>query len=308
MDAGDTIEQSQEDGKSESPKEVNENISQEPTIEQQPETTNPKSEIQKSETKNMEVHHHPDLHHRKKHWKEYFLEFLMIFLAVTLGFFAENIREHFAERNKERSYMQSLLEDLVEDTSKINNCVQNNLYPQNGRDTLVELLYNYQPGKTNVNELARLFMMYCFEYNIVRLTDHTITELKTSGNTVLIRKRSVANAILSYDDEVHFTEKQGDITIDFGEKNLENGNDILNIRQFLAFVDHGPSVFSDKNLALKKSLNAFPQYPDPKLVLKFANSVEVYIGVCRDYTNQLIETKKSTNELITLIKNEYNFN
>ena len=33
----------------------------------------------KSETKNMEVHHHPDLHHRKKHWKEYFLELLMIF-------------------------------------------------------------------------------------------------------------------------------------------------------------------------------------------------------------------------------------
>ena len=123
---------------------------------------------------------------------------------------------------------------------------------------------------------------------------------------VLIQKRSVANAILTYDDEVHFTEKQGDLTIDFGEKNLENGNDILNIRQLLPFMDQGPSVFSDKNLALK--LNAFPQYPDPKLVLKFANSLEVYIGVCRDYTNQLIETKKSTNKLITLIKNEYNFN
>ena len=32
---------------------------------------------------NMEVHHHPDLKHKKKHWTEYFLEFLMIFLAVT---------------------------------------------------------------------------------------------------------------------------------------------------------------------------------------------------------------------------------
>ncbi len=31
----------------------------------------------------MEVHHHPDLHHKPKKWKEYFLEFLMIFLAVT---------------------------------------------------------------------------------------------------------------------------------------------------------------------------------------------------------------------------------
>ena len=44
---------------------------------------------------NMEVHHHPDLHHKAKPWKEYFLEFIMIFLAVTMGFFAENIREHY---------------------------------------------------------------------------------------------------------------------------------------------------------------------------------------------------------------------
>jgi len=38
----------------------------------------------------MEVHHHPDLNHKRKHFREYFLEFLMIFLAVTLGFFAYN--------------------------------------------------------------------------------------------------------------------------------------------------------------------------------------------------------------------------
>ena len=51
------------------------------------ETINPNQE-----TENMEVHHHPDLHHKPKKWKEYFLEFLMIFLAVTMGFIAENIR------------------------------------------------------------------------------------------------------------------------------------------------------------------------------------------------------------------------
>jgi hypothetical protein len=36
----------------------------------------------------MEVHHHPDLHHRRKKFKEYFLEFLMIFPVVPLGFIA----------------------------------------------------------------------------------------------------------------------------------------------------------------------------------------------------------------------------
>ena len=60
----------------------------------------------------MEVHHHPDLHHKKKDFKEYFLEFLMIFLAVTLGFFAENIRERIKDSEQGEQYIQSLVEDL----------------------------------------------------------------------------------------------------------------------------------------------------------------------------------------------------
>ena len=50
----------------------------------------------------MEVHHHPDLSHKKKHVKEYFLEFLMIFVAVTLGFFAESLRENMTKKEKEK--------------------------------------------------------------------------------------------------------------------------------------------------------------------------------------------------------------
>src|SRR5271170_314279 len=67
----------------------------------------------------MEVHHHPDVHHKKKKFKEYFLEFLMIFLAVTLGFFAENIREHIADGKKEKYLIHLLKEDLTKDTARL---------------------------------------------------------------------------------------------------------------------------------------------------------------------------------------------
>src|ERR1700682_1777713 len=72
----------------------------------------------KLETDNMEVHHHPDLHHKPKKWKEYFLEFLMIFLAVTMGFFAESYREHLVNSEKERHYAKGLFDDLTKDTSR----------------------------------------------------------------------------------------------------------------------------------------------------------------------------------------------
>src|ERR1700739_486224 len=69
----------------------------------------------------MEVHHHPDLHHKKKPWTEYLLEFLMIFLAVTMGFFAETIRENITNREKERQYVESMIADLKSDTSALKN-------------------------------------------------------------------------------------------------------------------------------------------------------------------------------------------
>ena len=295
MEEDQNIEQSQEDRKSESEEEVNENISQERFIEQ-------------LKTKNMEVHHHPDLHQRKKHWKEYFLEGIMIFIAVTLGFFAESYREYLADRTKEKEYIQNIVEDLIEDTTRLNNCIQANNFPQNGRDTLCRLLYNYQP-ETNINELARLYIMYCFSYNLVRLTDHTIAELKTSGNMQLIKNQSVVqSSILSYDDKIHFTEKQGDITLDFGVKNVNYGNGILNIQQLLPFIQKGPSVFRDTNSSISKSKKVFTKNLSPQLLLQFANSLELYIGVCNDYIYQMTETKKETIDLITIIRRKYHLN
>src|SRR5882762_7711543 len=65
----------------------------------------------------MEVHHHPDLHHKPKPWKEYLLEYLMIFLAVMTGFFAESLREHIGDRSKEKEYLISLVAELKSDTA-----------------------------------------------------------------------------------------------------------------------------------------------------------------------------------------------
>lgn len=62
----------------------------------------------------MEVHHHPDLHHKPKKQKEYLLEFLMIFLAVTMGFIAENIREHFIETRIVHQNLEGYRDDLLQ--------------------------------------------------------------------------------------------------------------------------------------------------------------------------------------------------
>src|SRR5271154_4280248 len=93
-------------------------------------------------TKNMEVHHHPDLHHKVKPWKQYLLEGLMIFLAVTMGFFAESLREHIADREKENQYMQAMVGDLQKDTIEINSEMIYAGKVMNGLDSLFECFHS----------------------------------------------------------------------------------------------------------------------------------------------------------------------
>src|ERR1700750_210334 len=83
-------------------------------------TTDLETNKPNQDTENMEVHHHPDLHHKRKDFKEYFLEFLMIFLAVTMGFFAESYREHLKDQRQEKEFIVSLKEDIISDTIQLN--------------------------------------------------------------------------------------------------------------------------------------------------------------------------------------------
>ena len=92
-----------------------------------------------SSTLAMEVHHHPDIHHKRKKFHKYFLEFLMIFLAVTLGFFAESLRENISDGQKEHEYMQSLLNNLRTDSLKMEYTISNNLRKSAGLDSLLKL-------------------------------------------------------------------------------------------------------------------------------------------------------------------------
>jgi hypothetical protein len=149
------------------------------------------------ETDNMEVHHHPDLHHKHKKWREYFLEFLMIFLAVTLGFFAESFRESLSDHNKEKEYIESLVADLKNDQQILSKHI---LHVQRGismMDSMITVLSNPSQIAGKTGELyywARLSP----RLNPLANNDKTYEQLKNSGNFRLIRDLNTSNKIMAY--------------------------------------------------------------------------------------------------------------
>jgi hypothetical protein len=111
------------------------------------------------QTENMEVHHHPDLHHEKKNFREYFLEFLMIFLAVTMGFFAESLRENISNNERAKSLAQQLIKDIQADTANLNNVISYESVQQKRIDTLFLVLQKPFPGE-DTKQIQQLVLIF----------------------------------------------------------------------------------------------------------------------------------------------------
>ncbi len=162
--------------------------------ESQPQTSNIEPQ-----TENMEVHKHPHHVTHKKKWGEYLLEFLMLFLAVFLGFIAENFREHSVEGRKEKEYIKSIIEDLKTDSANLYFIIYTYMPVVNSWvDSSVHLLESSNPvtGERIIYQAVENATLWRHYYPNQR----TLTQLKNSGNFILISDRDAIDGILDYDN------------------------------------------------------------------------------------------------------------
>jgi cell division protein FtsB len=163
-----------------------------------------------SQLPNMEVHHHPDLHHKKKKFREYFLEFLMIFLAVTLGFFAESLREHLSDNKKEEEYIKLLIADLHNDQQTL---AQEELVIKSEismMDSIVRFLDNPSLIPKNSGELYWLARI-APRIKPLSINNRTFEQLKNSGNFRLIKNIAVSDRIMAYYEKIRMIRQLEDI-------------------------------------------------------------------------------------------------
>jgi hypothetical protein len=154
------------------------------------------------ETKNMEIHHHPQLHHKPKPWKEYFLEFLMIFLAVTMGFFAESYREHLVDKRKEREIITALFNDIKKDTANLN-IIINRYMPEHGAwEDSAEAYVTTLPIKDNEKKITKA-LINATNWSFYSPPQVALEILKTSGTFNLIQNESIKAEIVNFNSLVN---------------------------------------------------------------------------------------------------------
>lgn len=259
----------------------------------EPNSSNPKETIiQNLETENMEVHHHPDLHHKPKKWKEYILEFLMIFLAVTMGFIAENIREHITEQKNAKILAQSLLDDIKQDTLSLHSLIDFSQKKLSAADSILSIVHT---SRTIWN--AKSFYTYITPMVTsipFKSTDGTYSQMKTSG-TLRYFKQSLVNIINAYAVQLKKTEYRDEVE-DKGTWLLGN----------LLFDFINLEVITDMRLNKPVTHNMFIRINDEASTDKFINLIALNKGFryrsFQEYKVQL----KFADQLIESLKKEFN--
>jgi len=253
----------------------------------------------------MEVHHHPDLHHKKKNFKEYFLEFLMIFLAVTLGFFAESIREHLGDKSKEREYLTSMVSELQYDTAQYSHLMQKLNYLRPILDSLYinakeAKRFNYVlQGRWNTPVNAE---SYTYQPSLT-----TIEQLKSSGNLRLIDDKNIARKIVGYAAYVqnNILEARTGAMNSAADNIYAQEDAISDEKEFNKKIDDNIR----NNIPIENSdLYDMPLLVKDSVTLnKLANSFVNLKGRNYGYSNVLTHADTLATQLIQSINNKYHF-
>jgi hypothetical protein len=249
----------------------------------------------------MEVHHHPDLKHKKKNFKEYFLEFLMIFLAVTLGFIAENVREGISDRNKEKEYIESMIQDLKTDTAQANSKMTALYAQMYGMDTLEMLL----TPDINKNDSAVFTCYHLRQYihnqHAMFFSDRTITQLVSSGNMRLINNQKISDRITEYYSNIKDVDAQKAYYIEYFHKCLDIYPELYSFESYHSvFNADGTTNYPSLVFGKLRIVNT-----NPEDLKKFKSTIEITKGIIISYRRDLNDLSKQASSLIHFLKEKY---
>jgi hypothetical protein len=250
----------------------------------------------------MEVHHHPDLHHKKKKWREYLIEFVMIFIAVLMGFFAENIRETNSDNEKAKAYAQLLYNDIKRDSSNLNAILIIKNWRGLRLDSLISLLKN-----NNLEENGKMIYYFqsCLKVNIpFRPNDATIQQLTNSGGLRYFKNIKLYNEIIQYYSSCKF----------YADRDRERT--VPTPSNLIAKLFESAFIIADGKPTPR--LMDAPQIPggNPQLLTldkQVLNEYLLYVGTEREANSLSLsilkfEVEMKVKEVLTALRNEFDLN
>jgi hypothetical protein len=246
----------------------------------------------------MEVHHHPDLHHRRKKFREYLLEFFMIFLAVTMGFIAENVREGVGDREKERHYVESLVNNLKDDTASFAGAIAVNVRKLDSLRMMV-LLSRKSLADTAVRKALYQYVSWVGYISIFKSNDATMMQLKNSDGFRYIRRDHVADSIANYDNVVKVVYSAEESYIKIGQDGDDAAEEVLD------FTIGRDSTYMISGMRWNPGVMPPLISTDPQKIHVMYNKIDLDGGFTLNYIRNMREALPIAVRLIAFLQEKY---
>jgi len=241
----------------------------------------------------MEVHHHPDVHHKNKHFKEYFLEFLMIFLAVTMGFFAESLRENINDSAKAKDYIRSFYEDMKTDTAKISAILDFDDDKMIGLGNIAKCYDTVLQSTQSCSCMFQIVKNTIFNMPF-QITDRTLQQLGNAGGFRLLQKED-ADSITRYLQDFNYIR-------DFQSTGYQQAQD--EVRKTMSQVINVKATLQLLSPEIKGEL-LFSH--DKALLNEYFNEIIKYNGFTGAQRGMLKKFRDNQIKMIGFFKNKYHF-
>ena len=235
----------------------------------------------------------------------------MLFLAVFCGFLAENQREHYIEKVRAKQYARSLINDLKGDTGMVSRIVRQAKRIVLQIDSVAEVL-----EKKRINEIQNIdlyiFVSLDQMYRPYTWNRTTLEQIKNSGSIRYFSNDSIINRISAYDaftrhmDEDYKNDEEG------FRHYRESGNRVFDQnypRKFNDALDSNIDSLMQTNYYKEMAING------PRLLTSDIRDIKVLVNTMLSLRNglsirsesELPKLKRSAEELIIFLKNEYHF-
>jgi len=264
-------------------------------------TEEPQTSNLKTETSNMEVHHHTHPGHHKKNWKDYFWEFLMLFLAVFCGFLAEYQLEHKIEKEREKQYSQTLHEDLKADTAILNALIRENDFVIPKIDSFRLLVHTKAIG-----DISSGTWYYYGRFGTRNLTlslqNVTLQQLVSSGGLRYFKKQNVVYDIAAYDQVLRDIKNTLDLQLWTYNEVIKARNQIFDswfMDEIMDFSGTSSKVDSFKQKSFPLLSNKREDF------LNYANYCQMRSFNKKGERESLVQALKGAEKLMALLKKEY---
>jgi len=237
-------------------------------------------------------------------------EILLVVIGILIALQIDNWNDERLERKLEREYLASMLYDLEVDTREIEEKVAGNAKLLDGLGRLLVLLGTPGEDPKHDRQMFIHALVYTYWYLTPDFSELTMTQLKSSGNLLLIRDKEIRDAMLRYAQAIEKSRYQFEEmknyfhVIEATQKELFN---LVLARQAFEYIEENPLRMLDP-LAKFEPLVPHGQYllnNDSKLMARYYGDALMYRTALSNSSFYVNEQKKIATALSALIKGKH---